>query len=119
MLFELFHPVKLNLCPLGEPTAQNPNRLPGLHDPAAGDHIVQGDAASYSFSNETVVFMLDPFGWKTFKIVIANLKQSLEKNPRVLRIAYYGPYADFLDAEPWLAAQGEIGKTEIKVWKAA
>jgi hypothetical protein len=63
--------------------------------------------------------MLDPFGWKTFKIVIANLKQSLEKNPRVLRIAYYGPYADFLDAEPWLAAQGEIGKTEIKVWKAA
>ena len=49
------------------------------------------DASDYKLSDENVVFMFNPFGWKTLKKVLANIKESLKNNPRKLNIIYKNP----------------------------
>lgn len=87
--------------------------------PASSEAIIcLQDAARYSFSDETIIFMFNPFGVRTFTQVIANLKQNAKQNPRTLRIAYRGPYKNFLDAEDWLEKEGRIiERTSITVWR--
>ena len=46
------------------------------------------DAASYTFSDETLLFFFNPFGAFTMAAVIDNLAQNLAENPRAIRIVY-------------------------------
>jgi precorrin-6B methylase 2 len=81
--------------------------------------IVHADASAYDVKEGTVFFMFNPFGEKTLAQVIENIKKSLDINPRKVRIAYYCPaHKDLLAAQDWLILEGEIGKTDIFVWRS-
>ncbi|MGE5308020.1 MAG: class I SAM-dependent methyltransferase [Deltaproteobacteria bacterium] len=65
--------------------------------------IVHADAAEYRFTDENIIFMYNPFGPKTMEKVLANLKSSLETNPRPIRVLYYNPHQKaVLDSQDWL-----------------
>lgn len=80
--------------------------------------IVHTDASVFDAKEGTVFFMFNPFGEKTFEKVIKNIRKSLVTNPRKIRIAYYCPvYKNLLDAQDWLAFEGEIDKSGILLWR--
>src|SRR5215472_3284544 len=51
--------------------------------------IVCGDAATADLSEGTIYYMYNPFGAKTMADVLANIRDSLARNPRNVRIVYY------------------------------
>lgn len=81
--------------------------------------VVCGDACDYDFTDVTVVFMYEPFGWKTLRRVLANIEESLRSNPRSVRVLFsrterFGVVLDMCD---WLMPVGAIGQTGILEWK--
>lgn len=78
------------------------------------------DALYFNPDEYTVFFFFNPFGYKTFKPVIENIKQSFDRKPRNIRIAYYNPaYAHLLDEQSWLRLTGEIqGTKKIFIWQS-
>ncbi|OIO38592.1 MAG: hypothetical protein AUJ71_02605 [Candidatus Omnitrophica bacterium CG1_02_49_16] len=79
--------------------------------------VVQGDAITFDVREGTVFFMYHPFMYKTFTKVLQNIRESVNLNPRKIRIVYFDPcYAEVLDNEDWLVREGEIGHTKIVVW---
>jgi len=82
--------------------------------------IVHQDAAAYPFSDETIVYLFNPFGRATLRAVLENLRASLLARPRRVRIGYYHPlHGDLLDSVPWLrrAALVRGFKTNIAVYE--
>ena len=82
--------------------------------------ILHQDAAAYCFSDETIVYLFNPFGRATLGAVLQNLRTSLLARPRRVRIGYYHPlHADLLDAIPWLrrAALVRGFKTNIAIYE--
>lgn len=66
--------------------------------------IIQIDSTQYKFSNETIIYMYNPFGSRTILEIMNNIKSSLTKNPRNVRIIYSNArYSDILDSQDWLA----------------
>lgn len=66
--------------------------------------IIQIDSAKYKFSNETIIFMYNPFGSRTIFEILNNIKSSLGENPRNVHIIYNNAkYRDILDSQDWLA----------------
>ena len=81
--------------------------------------VVCGDACDYDFSDVTVVFMYEPFGWKTLRRVLANIEANLRTKPRTVRVLFsraeqYGVVLDMCD---WLIPFGAIGQTGICEWR--
>lgn len=65
--------------------------------------VRQGDAANADISEGTVYYLFNPFGEKTMRSVLVNIKKSLSTAPRFVRIFYYNPRcAGALDGERWL-----------------
>ncbi len=82
--------------------------------------IVAGDAAEFRFSDETLVFLFNPFGDLTLRAVLANLRASLAERPRRVRIGYYHPvHRAVFEAQPWLKRSAVIRgfKTDILVYE--
>lgn len=95
----------------------NARRLKGRRAPI---DIVTGDAADYAFSDETVVYLFNPFGSETMRSVLVNLRRSLELKPRRLRLCYYNPrHRDILQATGWLRRTATLGgfKTHIEIFE--
>jgi cyclopropane fatty-acyl-phospholipid synthase-like methyltransferase len=79
--------------------------------------IVNADAAVFNIKDANIFFMFNPFGPKTVKKVIDNIKQSLTANPREIRIVYYNPdYKYLLDTEDWLVPDRKIEDEEVSIW---
>ncbi len=79
--------------------------------------IIHADAAKFISEDGTVFFMFNPFGHKTLASVIDNIKETLARNPRKIRIVYHNPVErKLLDREGWLTLEGQIEKTNIFVW---
>lgn len=86
----------------------------------AAIEIIEGDAAGYAFRDETLLFLFNPFGRATLRAVLENLRASLSRRPRRVRIGYYHPvHADLLDAVPWLRRRAVVPgfKTDIAVYE--
>jgi SAM-dependent methyltransferase len=82
--------------------------------------IVHADAAEYPFSDETLVYLFNPFGRATLRAVLDNLRASLIARPRRVRIAYYHPlHADVFDGTPWLRRGPTVHgfKTDIQIFE--
>jgi predicted RNA methylase len=97
----------------------NAGRLRGRRSPI---DIVTGDAAEYPFSDETLVYLFNPFGPATMRAVLVNLRRSLEVKPRRLRLCYYNPkHGDVLHASGWLRRTATLRgfKTHIEIYEPA
>ena len=82
--------------------------------------IIHADVAAYEFSDETVLFLFNPFGRATVRTMLEKLRASLVARPRRVRIGYYHPvHADLLDATPWLRRRGVVSgfKTDVAVYE--
>lgn len=80
--------------------------------------LIQTDAAEYEFKEETVFFMFNPFGRKTFTQVRNHIRKSLIANPRNIRIVYYGPaYHSLLNDQEWLMLEGRIEEERCSIWR--
>jgi predicted RNA methylase len=90
---------------------------------AAGDgdiEIAARDAGLYRFTDETILYLFNPFGAQTVRAVLASLAASLEAAPRRVRIGYYHPvHQALLEACPWLRRIGTIRgfKTNIVIYE--
>ncbi len=83
----------------------NLDRMRGRVSPA---RVVVGDASTYEFTNETVVYMFNPFGHDVMVEMMANLERSIDTNPRRVTIGYVYP----LYPEP-VTASGRFSLIEI------
>jgi len=82
--------------------------------------ILHQDAAAYPFSDETIVYLFNPFGRATLRAVVENLRASLLVRPRRVRIGYYHPlHGDVLDSVAWLRRVTLVRgfKTNIAVYE--
>lgn len=91
----------------------------GLRDRKTEIEVIHGDAATFDVKDITIFYMYKPFGWKTLTEVLKNIRESLEVNPRKIRILYCNreEFGVLLDMCDWLIPKGEIGKTEIFEWR--
>jgi SAM-dependent methyltransferase len=79
--------------------------------------VFQIDVVDFNPDEGTIFFLYDPFQYQTFMRVLGNIKQSLQRRHRKIRLAYFDErYADILNSEEWLISEGEIGHTRILVW---
>lgn len=86
--------------PLCEMARENAANLRGRRAPI---EILCGDAASADLSEGTLYFLFHPFGERTMRSMLENIRQSLGKNPRTIRIAYCVPVLDSLfEQAGWL-----------------
>lgn len=99
-----------------ETARRNLSRLPAGASPA---RVLTADAATYAFTEENVLFLYNPFGVRTLRAMLDNLRTSLLKYPRRVRIAYFGPHADLLSAEPGWKRTGAVRGTDIAIWENA
>lgn len=51
--------------------------------------IIHMDATLFDPTEGTIIYLFNPFGDKTLKVVLDKLKISLEKNPRNIKIVYF------------------------------
>jgi len=79
--------------------------------------IVTEDAANYVSNDGTVFFMFNSFGEETLRDVLRNIKESLQDNPRKVRIAYFFPaFKEVMDEEDWLELKEYPGG--IYIWES-
>lgn len=85
----------------------------GLRTPVT---IIEGDASQVDLSECTVYFLYNPFGERTLRAVLENIRRSLRARPRSIQIIHVNPKsAQILDDEVWL--RGEEYKGYLRVWK--
>lgn len=83
-------------------------------------------AAEFDYSEATVLWIFNPFGPATMRVVLNRIRESMEQNPRPLRIAYINATCAHLFAvQPWLevAECWEMStwsrvKTPVKFYRA-
>lgn len=83
--------------------------------------VIEGDAAEHRFSDETIIYLFNPFGSATLRAVLKNLRASLAEQPRRVRLCYYHPrHDDVLAAADWLQRTAMLRglKTDIGVYEA-
>ncbi|MCP4093230.1 MAG: class I SAM-dependent methyltransferase [Planctomycetes bacterium] len=67
---------------------ENLEKVPKRQAPV---EFFNGLAQQFDFDDTTVVFLFNPFGARTLLEVVDLLQQSLQRNPRKLRIVYVNP----------------------------
>ncbi len=91
-------------------------RMKGAQSPV---EIVRSDAVNYRFTDETAVFIFNPFGYRTLSSVIDNLARSLAARPRKLRIAYLNPlHRSLFDSRTWLAPARRVRWVDCLIWES-
>lgn len=83
--------------------------------------IIHMDATIFDPIEGTVIYLGNPFGEKTLKIVLDNIKSSLDRNPRTIRIVYFNSTGkNVLDQIDWLEFDGTIDTnySGTTVWKS-
>lgn len=85
--------------------------------------IVHADAAELPASlldEATVLYLFNPFGFRTLHDCVDRLRESLARRPRVVTVAYHAPvHRWYLDDRPWLAADERPGGPEgVAVWRS-
>lgn len=81
--------------------------------------LIHCDAVYFKINDENIFFMFNPFGYETFKAVIENIKNSLVKNPRQIRIVYVLHWhRKLLRQQNWLTLEAELeGSTPTSIWR--
>jgi SAM-dependent methyltransferase len=82
--------------------------------------VIEGDAAEHRFTDETIVFLFNPFGPATLRTVLRNLRASLSDRPRRVRLCYYHPrHGEVLDAAGWLRQSATLRglKTDVVIYE--
>jgi cyclopropane fatty-acyl-phospholipid synthase-like methyltransferase len=79
---------------------ENVRRLRGRR---ADAEILVQDAAVTDYDDGTVFILFNPFGERVLAAVLQRIRASLERNPRIIRMAYILPRRDFLmEQAGWL-----------------
>lgn len=79
--------------------------------------FVNEDAAKFRIKDENIFFMFNPFGCKTIRSVIDNIKNSLIDNPRQIRIVYLHPWCrSLLDDQNWLILKKSMFEGQGLIW---
>jgi SAM-dependent methyltransferase len=82
--------------------------------------FILADASAYTIEDENIFFLFHPFGFKTLKKIIDNIKGSLVSRPRLIHIIYFNPaYRVFLDEQDWLILKKEIHNGGCLIWSNA
>jgi precorrin-6B methylase 2 len=104
--------------PLCRIARRNASRLRGRKAPI---EIVCGDAATVDLSDGTIYFMFNPFGPETLRDTLENIKGSLSKNPRGIKIVYYhAKYRSVVEPLEWLVRVQEFerfGGHPVSIWE--
>jgi precorrin-6B methylase 2 len=82
--------------------------------------IIHADAERYDPIEGTVYFLGNPFGAKTLQIVMDNIQNSLETNPRNIKIVYFNSTGkSVLEKLDWLEFEASIDKNYLgtTVWR--
>jgi len=106
------------LEPLCHIARQNAASLRGRKAPI---QIVCGDATSVDLSDGTIYFMFNPFGPETLRDTLENIRGSLSRKPRGIRIVYYNSqYQSVFEALEWLMKVQEFdsfGGHRVTFWE--
>jgi SAM-dependent methyltransferase len=109
---ELFEP----LCNIARLNAE---RLRGRRSPI---EIICGDATTADLSDGTIYYMFNPFGEETMRDTLENLRASLSKKPRTIKIVYCNPTCKSLfQRTSWLQKVRELslfGGHEVILWQS-
>ncbi len=77
------------------------------------------DAAKYKFSDETIVFMYNPFGSQTTNQVFVNLQKNLKKNPRKIKLlCYVSMGINPAQNITWLKYKGKLDNSNFYLWQS-
>ena len=71
----------------------NTEKVRGKKSPAKIIHVA---AQEFDYRVGTVYYLFNPFGAATLNQVLVSMKQSLQQQPREIRIVYVNPVAEFL-----------------------
>lgn len=66
--------------------------------------IIEGDVLDFNCQDVTIFFLYDPFGEQTIQDVLERIHSTLSKNPRCVKIIYFGESGrrTLLDNTSWL-----------------
>ncbi|MHB9134420.1 MAG: SAM-dependent methyltransferase [Armatimonadota bacterium] len=112
--------IGLELVPeIAEAARENMQRL----TTQAPVEILQGDAVDFDPREGTVFYFYHPFGERTLTTVLNNMRQSIERNPRTIRIVYNSPplagipVNNYLDTLEWLTPETSLLE-RIRIWRS-
>jgi len=72
----------------------------------------------YKFTDENIFLIYNPFGKKTLKKTLSNIKKSLIRNPRKIKIVYGNPAHEYLFRKTdWLKLKKRIINIEMQIWE--
>ncbi|MGE0610017.1 MAG: hypothetical protein AB7O62_23200, partial [Pirellulales bacterium] len=81
--------------------ADNVARL--RHKKTACIEVTQCNALDFDCSEGTVFYFFNPFGEQTIAAVLANIQESLVRQPRSVKLLYHNPlHRPLFDAADWL-----------------
>lgn len=95
--------------------------LARLNDKKAEAEILITDAIHFDPKQGTVFFLFNPFGVKTFEMVLDRIKQSLVEHPRKIRIAYLNARCESLiESQDWLEPETVFNdiKPAVSIWRS-
>jgi hypothetical protein len=82
--------------------------------PLSPVEIFEGNVTDADLSEGTVYYMFNPFGEKTLRRVLENIRKSYLNKPRGIRILYYNPvFGRVLDRTDWLQPE----PVKFRVWR--
>jgi len=106
------------LEPLCETARKNAGQMRGKKAPI---QIRCADASTSDLSDGTIYFLFNPFGPKTLQDTLENIRQSLEQNPRAIKIAYYhSKHRSVFDSQEWLVQVHDFpnfGGHPVAIWE--
>lgn len=90
-----------------------------LNIPHSPIEIFHNDAADFEIKEENIFFINQAFGVQSLSRVLDNIKQSLLRNPRPIRIVYNSRECRvLLDISAWLERETVVEGTEYYVWRS-
>lgn len=85
---------------LSDTARSNLERMRGRKSPFA---IINASATACDYNSGTVFYLFNPFGHSTLEQTLSLIENTLESNPRKIRIIYVNPVFDrVLEASGWL-----------------
>ena len=94
------------------------NNLANLKSSKAPVELINCDAAAFEFQDENIIFLYNPFGFKTIESIIDNIKKSLVKNPRLIRIVSCAVMdRGLLKRQDWLILEKELLMGSLRFWR--
>ncbi len=111
--------VGIELCAdLAAKARANLQSLRGAQSPAEVQIV---DAAFADYTDATAFYLFNPFGDDTMRAMIERIRQSMEVNPRPLRMIYLNPFHEhILEESGWMKRVREVrvpwSKTFASYW---